>query len=226
MIEHYLRIGDRGRKRDAPLLEEVFRLACRYIGQSPGLTLFAREAQRVLSANVGPQRIRPLPAVPGDTLLLRLIEPLEIRLKRKRGNVKIRLADHGLRASWLQELVPLDPAGLAANPHLTTLAGHIAESVVGATVSTIPSLDVAHLPERRGEPEIDFVLTVGTKRIPLEVKFQQRIDPLRDTEGLRTFLEKAVNNAPFGLLITQSDQFPVMDPRIVAMPLSTFMLLR
>ncbi len=226
VIEHDLRVGDRGRKRDAPLLEEVFRLACRYIGQSPGLTLFAREAQRVLSANVGPQRIAHYLRFLGDTLLLRLIEPLEIRLKRKRGNVKICLADHGLRASWLQELVPLDPAGLAANPHLTTLAGHIAESVVGATVSTIPSLDVAHLPERRGEPEIDFVLTVGTKRIPLEVKFQQRIDPLRDTEGLRTFLEKAVNNAPFGLLITQSDQFPVMDPRIVAMPLSTFMLLR
>lgn len=226
VIEHDLRVGERGRKRDAPLLEEVFRLACRYVGQSPGLTVFAREAQRALSANVGPQRIAHYLRFLGDTLLLRLIEPLEIRLKRKRGNPKICLADHGLRASWLQEIVPLDREGLAANPHLTTLAGHIAESVVGATVSTIPSLDVAHLPERRGEPEIDFVLTIGTKRIPLEIKYQQKIDPLRDTEALRTFLEKAINNAPFGLLITQSDQFPIMDPRIVAMPLSTFMLLR
>jgi len=226
VIEHDLRVGERGRKRDAPLLEEVFRLACRYIGQSPGLTVFAREAQRALSANVGPQRIGHYLRFLGDTLLLRLIEPLEIRLKRKRGDPKICLADHGLRASWLQELVPLDRERLAANPHLTTLAGHIADSVVGATLSTIPSLDTAHLPARGGEPEIDFVLTIGTKRIPLEVKYQQSIDPLRDTESLRTFIEKAVNNAPFGLLITQLDETAVLDPRIVAMPLSTFMLLR
>jgi predicted AAA+ superfamily ATPase len=226
VIEHDLRVGDRGRKRDAPLLEEVFRLACRYIGQSPGLTVFAREAQRALSANVGPQRIGHYLRFLGDTLLLRLVEPLEIRLKRKRGNPKICLADHGLRASWLQEIVPLDRDGLAANPHLTTLAGHIAESTVGATLATIPSLDIAHLPARGGEPEIDFVLTVGTKRIPLEVKYQQSIDPLRDTEALRTFIEKTVNNAPFGLLVTQSDEAAVPDPRIVAMPLSTFMLLR
>jgi predicted AAA+ superfamily ATPase len=226
VIDHDLRVGDRGRKRDAPLLEEVFRLACRYVGQSPGLTVFAREAQRALSANVGPQRIGHYLRFLGDTLLLRLIEPLEIRLKRKRGNPKICLADHGLRASWLQEFVPLDRDGLAANPHLTTLAGHIAESVVGATLATIPSLDTAHFPARGSDPEIDFILTIGTKRIPLEVKYQRRIDPLGDTEALRTFIEKAVNNAPFGLLVTQSDETVVLDPRIVAMPLSTFMLLR
>jgi predicted AAA+ superfamily ATPase len=226
VIEHDLRVGERGRKRDAPLLEEVFRLACRYIGQSPGLTVFAREAQRALGANVGPQRIGHYLRFLGDTLLLRLIEPLEIRLKRKRGNPKICLADHGLRASWLQEIVPLEPADLAASPHLSTLAGHIAESVVGATLCTVPSLDIAHLPARGGEPEIDFVMTIGTKRIPLEVKYQKTVDPLRDTEALRTFIEKAVNNAPFGLLITQSDDTPVVDPRLVTMPLATFMLLR
>jgi len=226
VIDHDLRLGDRGRKRDAPLLEEVFRLACRYVGQSPGLMILARETQRALSANVGPQRISHYLRFLGDTLLLRLVEPLEIRLKRKRGNPKICLADHGLRASWLQEWVPLDPRGLAENPHLTTLAGHIAESVVGATLTTIPSLDIAHLPPRQGEPEIDFVLTVGTRRIPLEVKYQRKLDAVRDTEALRTFIEKAVNNAPFGLLLTQEDTAEVLDPRIMAIPLATFMLLR
>ena len=203
-----------------------FRLACRYVGQSPGLTLFAREAQRALSANVGPQRIGHYLRFLGDTLLLRLIEPLEIRLKRKRGNPKICLADHGLRASWLQEVVPLDRDGLATNPHLTTLAGHIAESVVGATLATIPSLDTAHLPARGSDPKIDFFLTVGTKRIPLEMKYQPGIDPLRDTEALRPSWKRLSDNAPFGLLITQLDETAVLDPRIVAMPLSTFMLLR
>ncbi len=34
VIQHDLRMGERGRKRDAALLEEVFRLACRYAGQA------------------------------------------------------------------------------------------------------------------------------------------------------------------------------------------------
>jgi predicted AAA+ superfamily ATPase len=226
VIQHDLRIGEKGRKRDAPLLEEVFRLACRYVGQTPSAATLAREAQRALQANVGSQRISHYLRFLGDTLLLRLIDPLEIRLKKKRGSPKVCLADHGLRASWLQEVVPIDPEGLARDPHLTSLAGHIAESVVGATLSTIASLDLAYLPERAGEPEVDFILTVGTRRIPLEVKYQKRLDPLRDTEGLRTFIEKAVNNAPFGVLVTQTDTVEVPDPRIVALPLSSLMLLR
>jgi len=226
VIQHDLRVGERGRKRDAPLLEEVFRLTCRYVGQTPNAGTLAREAQRALEANVGPQRVTHYLRFLGDTLLLRLIEPLEIRLKRKRGSPKICLADHGLRSSWLQEIIPLTSIDLDANAHLTDLAGHIAESVVGATLSTINSLDIAYLPERKGEPEVDFVFTVGTKRIPLEVKYQFRVDPLRDTEGLRTFIEKTVNNAPFGLLITRDEQVKVDDPRIVEIPLSTLMLLR
>jgi predicted AAA+ superfamily ATPase len=118
------------------------------------------------------------------------------------------------------------PDGLTREPHLTALAGHLAESVLGATLSTISHLDLAHVPGRTGEPEVDFVLTIGTRRIPVEVKYQRKIDPLRDTEGLRTFLEKAANNAPFGLLVTQTDVETVVDPRIVALPLSTVMLLR
>jgi len=226
VIQHDLRVGERGRKRDAPLLEEVFRLACRYVGQTPGPSLLAREAQRALNANVGSQRVTHYLRFLGDTLLLRLVEPLEIRLKKKRGYSKICLADHGLRASWLQEVIPLHPPGLSENPHLTTLAGYIAESVTGSTLATIGSLDLAHLPERSNQPEIDFIMTVGTKRVPLEVKYQKRIDPLRDTEGLRTFIENTSNNAPFAVLVTQTDMPPLDDPRIVTLPLSSLMLLR
>jgi predicted AAA+ superfamily ATPase len=226
VIQHDLRIGDRGRKRDAPLLEEVFRLACRYVGQCPGTPTLAREAQRALNANVGPQRIRQYLRFLGDTLLLRLVEPLEIRLKKKRAGDKICLADHGLRASWLQEIVPLAADDLLREPQLTGLAGHIAESVTGAMLSTISQLDLAHLPRRTNDPEIDFVLTIGTKRVPLEVKYQRRIDPLADTEGLRTFIERTVNNAAFGVLVTQADTDVIDDPRLVCMPLSSLMLLR
>jgi predicted AAA+ superfamily ATPase len=98
--------------------------------------------------------------------------------------------------------------------------------VTGAVLSTVTGLDMAHFPERQGEPEVDFVLTIGVKRIPVEVKYQAKIDPMRDTEGLRSFVEKAANNAPFGLLITQGDSPGVVDPRMVALPLSSLMLLR
>ncbi|MBX3730272.1 MAG: ATP-binding protein [Candidatus Sumerlaeia bacterium] len=226
VIRHDLRMGERGRKRDEALLEEVFRIACRYAGQSPALALIADEARRALQANVGGQRTNQYLRFLGGSLLLRLIEPLEIRLKRKRGAPKLCLTDHGLRAAWLQELVPLAPDALAREPSLSDLAGHVAESVVGATLCTIGGLDVAHFPERGGEPEVDFVLTIGTRRIPLEVKYQRRIDPLRHTVGLRSFMEKAVYNAPFGILATQADTDAVTDPRIVTLPVSSLLMLR
>jgi predicted AAA+ superfamily ATPase len=226
VIQHDLRLGERGRKRDSALLEELFRLCCRYAGQAPTIQTLAREIQRVLQANVGSQRVNAYLRFLGETLLLRLIPPLEIRLKRKHGSPKLCLVDHGLRASWLQEQIPLAPAKLREQPELTTVAGHLAESVTGAVLSTITGLDIAHFPERHGEPEVDFVLSIGVKRIPIEVKYQARIDPLRDTEGLRSFIEKAVNNAPFGLLVTQDGSPGVVDPRIIELPLSSLMLLR
>jgi predicted AAA+ superfamily ATPase len=225
VIQHDLRVGQRGRQRDPQLLEELFRLACRYIGQSPGVTLLAREAQRALSANVGPQRIASYLNFLDNTLLLRVIRPLEIRLKKTKGNAKLCIADHALRASWLQEVIPLEPDRLAQEPHLSDMAGHVAESIIGATLSTIHGLDLNHLPARPGQPEVDYVLTVGTRRIPLEIKYRRLIDPLRDTEGLRTFLETSANNAPFALLATQDDAPAVDDPRIVTLPLPALMML-
>ena len=226
VIQHDLRVGSRGRKRDAQLLEELFRLACRYAGQTPTVGTLADEARQSLGANIGGQRVTQYLRFLGETLLVRLIPPLEIRLKRKRGSSKLCLVDHGLRASWLQEQIPLTSEGLAERPELTTLAGHLAESIFGSVASTINGLDIAHFPERGTDREVDFVLTVGAQRVPVEIKYQRRIDPLRDTLGIRSFLEKSVNNASFGLLITQDNSGEVDDPRIVSLPLSTFMLLR
>lgn len=226
VIQHDLRVGERGRKRDAALLEELFTLACRYVGQTPDVRTFGREVQRTLAGNVGPRRILHYMRFLGDTLLVRIIQPLEIRLKRKRGSPKICLTDHALRASWLQEVVPLHPEGLESNPHLMPLAGHIAESTVGALFASIHGLDVAHVPARHDQPEVDFVITVGTRRIPVEVKYQRRIDPLRDTEAMRTFIETSVNNAPFGILVTLEDGEPMSDPRIINLPLCSLLLLR
>lgn len=226
VIQHDLRLGERGRRRDPQLLEQVFRLTCRYAGQTPSSATLAEEARLTFGADVSGQRIANYLRFLSDTLLIRLIPPLEIRLKRKRGSPKLCLVDHGLRASWLQEQIPLTPDDLAERPELAPMAGHIAESVFGSVASTITGLDLAHFPERGVDREVDFVLTVGYRRLPVEIKYQKRIDPLRDTLGIRSFVEKSVNNSPFGLLITQDDSAAVDDPRIVSMPLSTFMLLR
>ncbi len=225
-IQHDLRVGDRGRKRDERLLEEVFRLACRYAGQAPGSGFFVPEIQQALAANIGWNRILTYLRFLDGTLLVRLVSPLELRLKRQKGAAKLCLCDHALRASWLQEIVPMDPDGLAREPHLTDLAGRLAESTLGYFLSSISGLEVAHFPARAAEPEVDFVITQGTRRIPVEVKYRRRIDPHDDTRGLRAFMEKQVYNAPFGLLVTMDDDVPIPDPRIIPISLSAFLWLR
>ncbi len=225
-IQHDLRMGPRGAKRDEKLLEEVFRLCCRYAGQTAGQSAFVPEIRQALSGNIGWSRILTYMKFLDGTLLVRLIPAMELRLKKRKAPAKICLSDHSLRASWLQEIVPLDAQGLNANPHLTDLAGHLAESVLGYFLASIPNVELAHFPARGAEPEVDFVLTVGTKRIPIEVKYRRRIDPHDDTRGLRAFIEKAVYNAPFGLLVTLEDGVQVPDPRIIPISLSALLWMR
>ena len=225
VIQHDLRLGSRGRSRDASLLEELFRLACRYAGQAPSYDLLAKEAGLSLNDQVDPQKARNYLRFLADTMLLHLIPPLELRRRRPRGSPKLCLVDHGLRASWLQEQVPLVPEALEGSQELSTAAGYIAESTLGSTASAIPGLGLSHVPERGTNLEVDFVFVVGDRRLPVEVKYQRRIDPVRDTQGMRAFIEKEANRASFGLLITRTDTPLADDPRIVSLPLSTFMLL-
>jgi predicted AAA+ superfamily ATPase len=225
-IQHDLRFGKKGAKRDAQLLEEVFRVACRYAGQSPSQAVYLDEARRALNANVGWQRILAYLRFLDGALLLKLVQPLELRLKRRKGNYKLCICDHGLRASWLQEQIPIDAAGLSVAPHLRDLAGHLVESVAGYFLGGLPHLDLAQFPARGAEPEVDYVLTIGDRRIPLEIKYQECIDGHRDTLGLRAFIEKTVYNAPFGILVTLHDEVQVNDPRIVCVALPSLLLLR
>jgi len=48
-IQHDLRMGPRGQKRDEHLLEEVFRLACKYAGQSPSQSLYLSQLKRSMN---------------------------------------------------------------------------------------------------------------------------------------------------------------------------------
>lgn len=226
VIQHDLRMGDRGRRRNQTLLEEVFRLGCRYAGQAPSPAKLIQEINLAVRDNIGWQRIWSYLRFLEGSLLLRLVRPLELRLKKTRGPSKLCVVDHGLRASWLEENIPLDPSHLEQAPHLFDLAGHIAESVAGAFFTGIPGLDIAYFPERATEPEVDFVLTVGERRIPVEIKYRRRIDPLRDTLGLRAFLEKSHYNAPFAVLVTMVEGVEIPDPRIVPVSLRSLLLAR
>jgi len=226
VIQHDLRLGQRGRRRDQRLLEEVFRLTCRYAGQAPSQAVYVQELRQALAANIGWTRVLSYLRFLDGSLLIKVVDPLELRLKRVRGNKKICLSDHSLRASWLQETIPLSPVGLQQAQHLTDLAGHLAESAAGYFLSGIPHLDLAHFPERGAEPEVDFIITIGERRVPVEIKYRRQIDPHRDTVGLRAFVEKTVYNAPFGVLVTLHDHVRVQDPRVIPLPLSTLLLMR
>ncbi len=225
-IQHDLRQGERGRKRDESLLKQVFTLACRYTGQAPRQTVFVEDIKSALDANIGWQRVSAYLSFLEGAMLLKLIPPLELRLKRRRGPAKICICDHGLRAAWLQDVVALDPSDLDDNGTHRDQAGRIAEGIVGFFLSGVPHLDVAHFPERGAEPEVDFVLTIGDHRIPVEIKYRKSIHPHNDTRGLRAFIEKSAYNAPFGVLVTMADGVVIDDPRIVAVPLRSLLLLR
>lgn len=55
------------------------------------------------------------------------------------------------------------------------------------------------------------------------IRSRKRIDPMEDTRGLRSFLEKSVYNAPFGILVTLEDDVRILDPRIVPISLSSLL---
>ncbi len=225
VLQHDLRQSKAAHKSNEHLLESIFRFTCRYAGQTPTPAFYTKQLTPELGEHVTwRQAARHLKLLDG-AMLLRLIEPLEIRLRRRQNIFKLCLCDHALRAAWLQEVIPLSPEELQSLPHLTDLAGHLAESVAGYFLSAIPNLEVTYFPGREREPEVDFVLTVGEQRIPVEVKYRRRI-ALQDTHGLRVFMEKAHFNAPFGLLVTLFDDAGTDNPRVVSMPLSTLLLLR
>ena len=69
------RLRPRGQKRDEHLLEEVFRLSCRYVGQSPSQSIYLDEVRRAMHANVGWQRILNYLKFLDGTLLMRLVAP-------------------------------------------------------------------------------------------------------------------------------------------------------
>ncbi len=95
-----------------------------YVGQAPSQALYLDELRRTLDANPGRQRVLAYLKFLDGSLLIRLIEPMELRLKKRKGAFKITICDHALRAAWLAERVALSTRATREQPHpLTSLAG-------------------------------------------------------------------------------------------------------
>ena len=225
VLRHDLLTRPTSQSVNPTLRETMFEIACRHAGRTTSVGELAQEASLSSGEDAEPEELTHYVQALADTLLIRLLPWLPLNLNRPRDPIKLCLADHSLRAAWLQERVPLAPDALDASPERTTLPGHIAQSVLGATASVIRNLDTDRVPMAPREPDLDFVLRVGDQQIPVQVKYRRSIDPVRDTLGIRSFVDETANRAPFGLLITREDTAPIDDPRVVTMPLSTFMLL-
>ena len=225
VLQHDLLTGPHREDRDAVLIETMFDIACRHAGRTTSVSELVQESSLSSGENADLEEFAHYLQALVDTALIRLLPWPVLNLNRPHDAIKIGLADHALRARWLQERVPLAPGALDANPELATPAEHMAQSVFGNTASVIRGLDIDRVPTPPREPDLDFVFEVGDQQIPVLFNYRRSIDPVGDTRGIRSFVEEPAKRAPFGLLITREDTPPIDDPRIVAMPLSTFMLL-
>ena len=207
-------------------MKETFRRVCRYAGQSVRPRHIATEIGEQLGTSVSNSKVQDAIAFLVDAMLVHEIPHLELLTKKSAHPPKLCLCDHFVRRAWLQETVPIDPDELEqAEQSVRTSAGHLIESVLGYHLKGIAGLDVAWFAKRKKEPEVDFILTIGMRRIPIEVKYQRVCPDLRDLKGIRSFCSKKQYNAPFGLVITQdTGGWLDKEKRILALPAPAFLL--
>ncbi len=225
-IEHDPAHGSRRTPLEPRLIREVFRLACRYAGQSVRPKRLAEELTELAGATVPPARVDDAMQFLADSLLIQRVPSLEMLAKRNAAAPKLCICDPFVRNGYLQETVPLCPEELRSlDQAVATQAGHLIESVIGYFLRGVTGVELAWFPERSGQPEVDFVLTLGSQRIPIEVKYRSGDAPASAARGVTSFCEKAAYGAKFGIVITQ-DFGGLVDERTIAIPASSFLLLR
>lgn len=224
---HDLNVGPGKRTRDPNLLEETFRVVCRYAGQAPKVEAIQRQVESVLKSRVSIKQIRDALQFLADSMLIHQVQPLEMLLKRRGANpAKLCLCDHFVREAWLHEIVPLQPDELRQRDQAVSgVAGHIIENIIGYFLMGIPGLDVSWFPERGDEPEVDFILTIGSKRVPIEVKYRTGKPTRDDLRGLHSFCSKPHYEAEFGIVVTQ-DFSGRVDDRVLAVPARSLLTMR
>ena len=211
---------------DVQLVSETFKLACRYAGQSPRTKVLADEIRAKLQAGVTEAKVNDALSFLADSLLLHLVPPFEGLGKRQSNPPKICICDHFVRYGILQETLPIDPEALKGCVEAVSgRVGPLMESILGYYLQGIPGVDLAWFPARTDEPEVDFVMTIGIARIPMEIKYRRDKPGASDLKGIESFCEKPAYAAQFGLIITQNTEGEIGD-HTIAIPASTLFLLR
>lgn len=211
---------------DERLIREVFQQICKHAGEIIRPDHLAQQLEKRLPSVPSKKSIFQAIDVLVDCLLVRRINALDLLGNRQDSPPKLCVCDPFVRSGVLQETIPIAPSRLTKmNQAVCATAGHLIESVIGTFLCSIPGLDVACLPKRNDDPEIDFVLNIGEQRIPIEVKYQRKKPTPKDYAGIDWFCSKTHFNAPFGLLITQETARPI-GKYVIAIPASTFLLLR
>jgi predicted AAA+ superfamily ATPase len=209
---------------DERLVRETFRIVCRYAGQAVRNRTIAEEIAQVIQVGVTEAKVAEAIQFLVDSLLVRSIPPLEMLLKKNSALQKLCLCDHFVRSGVLQDTIPIAPSALVTlNQPTRTIAGHLVESIIGYFLKGIPDLDVAWWPPKKDEPEVDFILTIGAQRLPIEIKYTQGKPTRTDIGGIESFCAKKHYNAPFGLIVTQDTEGQLGDYTL-ALPASTFLL--
>lgn len=208
---------------DRPVIREVFRLLCRYAGQAVAKQQFSDQIGALLGRGVRHAHVEEATEFLDDAMLIHRIKPLEVLQKKQQNPSKITLCDHFVRNAWLKETIPVDPRELAKlNPAVACMAGHLVESIVGYKLKGIPGVELTWFPQRPKEPEVDFVLTLGVKRVPVEVKYQATLRP-GDCAAAAEFCSRPQYEARFGLIVTQ-DQAGKIGEHCIAVPASHLLL--
>ena len=211
---------------DPAFVREVFRMVCRYAGQAVTHRRFADELHQLLQMPITNAKVQETIQFLADSLLIYCVPPLEMLQKKQAHPPKLCVCDHFVRDGVLQETLPLDPDSLKdCTEAVSGQAGHVIESVLGYFLKGIPGVELSWFPERPHEPELDFVLTIGTNRIPVEVKYRRGEIGKAAIAGIEAFCGKTAYSASFGIVITQTAEGPIGD-KAIAIPASTFLLLK
>lgn len=125
------------------------------------------------------------------------------------------------------KLYAADPMLMQAITKITTSLsgedrGRIAETLVHNVIRLFPGIsDIAYFREPRGESEIDFVVRIGSKMVPIEVCYRTDIDS-KHRQTLQEFIRKNTKEGNFGVLITKTS-FNTSLP-VIEIPLPFFLL--
>lgn len=100
--------------------------------------------------------------------------------------------------------------------------GRIAETLAHNVIRLFPGVsDVSYYREPGGKQEIDFVVRVGSRMVPIEIAYQDQIDA-KHRIAVRSFLEAHGKPNGFGILVAK-ESWKIEQP-IIEMPLPFFLL--